>query len=202
MRIKINIQIFAIVAILILTNQIEIYAWLMLFALIHEVAHMCVGMILNLKPKTLEIQPFGIGVIFESFENSNMKKIIIALAGPIINIIFAIVFSYINVGNKDLIVNANLLLAIFNLMPIYPLDGGRILKVIIKMSKKTSEADEIVNRISNILIIMLTMAASVLILIYKNIGLFIIIMYIWIIVIKENKKYQLRKRIHKLLDEV
>ena len=76
MRIKINIQIFAIVAILILTKQIEIYVWLMLFALIHELAHMVAGIALKLKPKTLEIQPFGIGIVFESFENTEKNKMI------------------------------------------------------------------------------------------------------------------------------
>ena len=202
MLIKVNIQIFAIIAILILTNQIEIYAWLMLFALIHEIAHMCAGIILKLKPQTLEIQPFGIGVVFESFENTNIKKIIIALAGPIINIILAIIFNYLSFGNRDLIVSANIILAIFNLMPIYPLDGGRILKAIINMRKKSIEADKIINKISNILIIIITMVASILILIYRNIGLFIIIIYLWIIVIKENKQYELKKRVHKLLDKV
>ena len=94
MRIKINIQIFAASAIFILTKQIEIYVWLMLFALIHELAHMLAGITLKLKPQTLEIQPFGIGIIFESFENTEKNKIIIALAGPAINIIIAIIFYF------------------------------------------------------------------------------------------------------------
>jgi len=201
LRIKINIQIFAAIAILILTKQIEIYVWLMLFALIHELAHMSAGIILKLKPKTLEIQPFGVGIVFESFENTEKNKIIIALAGPLINIIIAIVFSYINIPNQSTIINANAMLAIFNLLPIYPLDGGRILKSMIKM-RCAEAAEDIVNKISNILMITITVASSILILIYKNIALFIIVAYLWVIVMKENKRYILKKRIHKLIDKI
>lgn len=199
MRIKINIQIFAIIIILILTKQIEIYAWLMLFILIHELAHMFTGLILKLKPKTLEIQPFGIGIIFESFENTEKNKIIIAMAGPLINIIIAIIFGFINIKSQYIIINANILLAIFNLIPIYPLDGGRILKSIIKIHSKQENTDDIINKTSNILVIIITAISSILILIYKNIGLLLIIIYLWIIVIRENNRYMLKKRIYKMI---
>ena len=199
MRIKINIQIFAIIIILILTKQIELYAWLILFTLIHELSHMFTGLILKLKPKTLEIQPFGIGIIFESFENTEKNKIIIAIAGPLMNIIIAIIFGFINIKSQYIIINANILLAIFNLIPIYPLDGGRILKSIIKIYNKQQNTDDIINKTSNILMIAITAISSILILIYKNIGLLLIIMYLWVIVARENNKYMLKKRIYKMI---
>jgi len=200
-RIRINIQIFAAIAIFILTNQIEIYAWLMLFALVHELAHMCTGLLLKLPPKTLEIQPFGVGIIFENFENTEKNKIIIAMAGPLINIIIAIIGNFINLEFKTMIVNSNILLAIFNLIPIYPLDGGRILKSIIRMNNDKWKTEDIINKISNILMVTISVISSFMILIYQNLGLFIIIVYLWIIVAKENKRYMLKKRINKLLEK-
>ena len=201
MRIKINIQIFAIIIILILTKQIEIYAWLMLFALIHEIAHMITGIVLKLRPRMLKIEPFGIGIIFEGFKNTEKNKILIALAGPMTNILIAVLFSFIKTRAQTLIINSNILLAIFNLIPIYPLDGGRILKAIIAINSKTGKEDDISNKISNILMIVLTAISSILILIYKNIGLLLIIAYLWIIVIKENKRFDLKKKVNDIILE-
>ena len=96
MRIRIHLKIFIFVLIFLLTNQIKIYGILMLFALIHELGHMLVGILLGFKPTKLEIMPYGVSVGFEikcedynkKVKKANMlavKKLIIALAGPITN---------------------------------------------------------------------------------------------------------------------
>ena len=81
MQIKINLQIFIFIAIFILTHQIELYSWIMLFAFLHEIGHLIVGVILKLKPKSLHIMPFGLTVVFETYTKKKMieiKKIAIA----------------------------------------------------------------------------------------------------------------------------
>lgn len=201
MLIRINIQIFAVIILLILTKQIEIYAWLMGFALIHECAHALMGIILKLKPKTLEIQPFGIGIAFESFENTEKNKMLIALAGPAINIIIAFIFMTINIAKSQIIVNTNLVLAICNLLPIYPLDGGRILKSYISIKIGNTEAENITNRIANILLIILTIISIIITIFFQNIGELLILLYLCIIVRQENKRIKLKKRIRNLIEK-
>ena len=201
MLIRINIQIFAVIILLILTKQIEIYAWLMGFALIHECAHALMGIVLKLKPKTLEIQPFGIGIAFESFENTEKNKMLIALAGPAINIIIAFAFMTINIAKSQIIVNTNLVLAICNLLPIYPLDGGRILKSYISIKLGNVEAENITNKIANILLIILTIISIIITIAFHNIGVLLILLYLCIIVRQENKRTKLKKRIRNLIEK-
>lgn len=206
MQIKVNLQIFLFIIIFALTHQIEIYAWIMLFALIHELGHMTSGMILKLKPKSLSFMPFGISITFEAYGYRKLveiKKIIVAIAGPLTNLIICIItaFLHIDVRTKELIQYSNILIALFNLIPLYPLDGGRILKGIIKLKFEEMKSDEIVNRISNILIIILTAISSIIVLYLKNIAILFVIMYLWAIVINENKKYKMKRKVYKILQK-
>lgn len=206
LQIKVNLQIFLFIIIFALTHQIEIYGWIMLFAFIHELGHMFAGIVLKLKPKSLSFMPFGISITFETYEYKKLveiKKILIAIAGPLTNLIICIiaVFFNINLATKALIIYSNILIALFNLIPIYPLDGGRILKGIIRLSHEEIESDRIVNRISNILIIVLTAIASILILYLKNIAILFIIAYLWVMIINENKKYNMKIKMYEILEK-
>ncbi len=198
MIITVNIQIFIIVIILILTNQIKIYTALMIFALIHELAHMFTGIALKLKPKELKINPLGISIQFEAYEQSEKKNMLVAISGPLLNIIIAIICAFLNIPQetKELIIYSNILLGIFNLLPIYPLDGGRLLKAVLRNKYNFRETDKITNQITNIIVIGLTAVSSIIVLIYHNIGLLLLLLYIWILNIKENKKYILKTRVY------
>lgn len=201
MQIKINLQIFLFIVLFILTHQIEMYTCIMLFAFIHELGHLVSGIILKLKPKALSIMPFGISITFETYGYKKLieiKKIIIAISGPITNMFIATIVAYLNIDSnlKEIIMYSNILIAIFNLIPLYPLDGGRILKGIIKLKKTAIKAEDIVNKISNYVIIGLTAMSSIAILYLKNFAIIFILAYLWIIVIKENSRYNLKKNLY------
>lgn len=206
MQIKVNLQIFLFIVVFILTHQIEIYGWIMLFAFVHELGHICTGLILKLKPKTLELMPFGLRITFETYEYKKLvetKKIIIDLAGPVTNLIIVLVttFLHINDNLKQMIIYSNLLIAIFNMIPLYPLDGGRILKGIIRLKKSEIKSDEIINKISNILIVLITAISSIIVLYIKNLAIIFILIYLWIMVIKQNKRFNIKKKAYKLLQK-
>ena len=89
--------------------------------------------------------PFGFSISFKinvyeynkKIKNGNMlslKKIFVALAGPLINLLLMFIIFYLNINEnmKLQMIYANLILAVFNLLPVYPLDGGRILKELFK----------------------------------------------------------------------
>ena len=210
MQIKINLKIFLFLIIFILTKQIKIYSLLMIFALIHELGHITMGLILGFQPQSISIIPSGFTVKFKT-KNSNknlkklsLKKILIAFAGPLTNLVLIIIiYVYYKVNNKinifnidlNLMIYSNILICIFNLIPIYPLDGGRILKELIYINKGEYKATIISNKISNILIIILTILASFAVLVYKNIAILIILGYLWGLTIKENKKNNIKKKI-------
>lgn len=198
-KISINIEILLFIIIFIITKQIKTYAIFIIFTLIHEIGHAVAGIILGIKIKEFAIMPFGFKITFKNNrKKEKIKKLIIALAGPIVNLFImtlAIIFKL-----HSSIVYSNLIIAVFNLIPIYPLDGGRALKSIIGMMTSSQKANEIINKISNITIIILTMTTSILVLYIKNIFIVAILAYLWYIVIRENKRYNLVKRVYNIIN--
>ena len=131
MRFRIDLKIFIIIILFYLTKQIQIYALIMIFALIHELAHLVAGILIKMKPEKLEIMPFGFSISFKinvyeynkKIKNGNMlslKKIFVALAGPLINLLLMFIIFYLNINEnmKLQMIYANLILAVFNLLPV------------------------------------------------------------------------------------
>lgn len=201
-QISINIEIFLFIIIFILTKQIKIYATFILFTLIHEITHAITGIILGLKIKKIAIMPFGFKITFEESKvkgKMTIKKIIIALAGPLINLVIMTLAIILKLHIN--IIYTNLIIAVFNLIPIYPLDGGRILKSILSLKLSPQKTNSIINKISNITIIILTAVTSILILYIRNIAIVLALAYLWYVVIRENKRYKLIKRVYEIIED-
>ena len=143
MKFKIDLKFVLFLLLFYFTKQLYIYLIIMFFCCIHEIAHILVAKILGFKIKYIELHPFGfcceikpkIGDYNRKFANSNIvefKKIIIAIAGPLTNVILILIlntiFSYLE--NINLMIYSNLVIILFNILPIIPLDGGRILNTI------------------------------------------------------------------------
>lgn len=188
----------------------------MFFAFLHELGHLLAGVILGFKPRCLRIMPLGLSIAFnvlpkdynKKIMNTNfitIKKLIIALAGPITNFIIVLICMYIPnnmLGSRyDVIVYSNILIGVFNLLPIYPLDGGRILKCILQIFCGLKNSIVYTNKISNISIILITAISSICIYYYKNLAILFIVVYLWILVLIENKRYNMKMNLYNSIEK-
>ena len=198
MEFKIDIKIFLVGLIFFIVNQFYMYILFMIFVIIHECFHLLAGIVLGYKVKSLKIMPLGVSVGFKEKEEeyntkirksnmNNVKKIIILLMGPISYIVIAGMFLVLN---KPEPVYINIVIAIFNLLPIYPLDGGQILNRILRIFYSNFESYKISNSINNIMMSILTALASIGLLYAKNIAIIFIVIFMWYLIIKENIKYK------------
>lgn len=202
MSIRVDLKIFAFALLLLLSGQSTTYILLFAFAVIHEMGHLICGLLLGLKPVDIKFMPVGLSILFDKTKEKWWKELLVSASGPIINFIIAIVFLFLNSINKrDTIIYANLLIGLFNLLPIIPLDGGRILKSMLKKFYEEREAEEYVHKLSNIAVIILTGLSSIGTFYLKNIAVPAIMVYIWAITIKENKRYKIKKRIDGIISQ-
>lgn len=129
-----------------------------------------------------------------------MHKLLVVLAGPIVNILLVVFFLLLpEFRHKSTCIYTNLLIGIFNLIPIYPLDGGRALESVLKKFLTYNLTDEWIHKVSNTCLVILSLIGIIGFIYLKNIALIAIITYLWVIVILENKKYRIKQRIYKYL---
>lgn len=106
--------------------------------IIHELSHFIASFIFGNRKFHLKISMIGGLCNLDINKLSKTKKIIVYISGVISNLFIILIFK----DNKyiDIIKKYNYLLIIFSLLPIYPLDGFRILRefIDIKILKKIS----------------------------------------------------------------
>lgn len=111
--------------------------------LIHELGHLAAMWVLDCAPKSVRLVPAAVEITTK-IGSGGKHEILIALCGPIVNLLlFATLFvNYLAFGNDSYLTVGliNLLIGLFNLLPLTGLDGGTVLFNILCRKTEPSKA--------------------------------------------------------------
>lgn len=146
-----------------LTGEYNIL-WVLLFSGLHELGHLAVLYAAGGKAARIKLAFYGIGLV-QKGTLTNLRQIIFLFGGIAVNA----AFSLLNIHRE-----INLALLVMNSLPVYPLDGGRILKLCLNNVLTLDLSDKVFKLLSIVIIILfIALAAYV-----KNVSLLLIAAYV------------------------
>lgn len=110
---------------------------LFIIVLVHELGHVVVARGFGWTIREVKLLPFGgVAEVEEAGGLSAREEVLVAIAGPLQNVwmgTLAWALGALGVwdsGWGQYVAQANMMIALFNLLPIYPLDGGKLLQAL------------------------------------------------------------------------
>ena len=180
----------AAVTIMLLTDKTG-YMLPALFAIVlHEMGHLFMMWILECSPKRIKLIPASVQIT-APFQKRYRNDFLVAACGPFVNILLflTLYFNYLVFKNEVTLYFAllNLVIGVFNLLPLKGLDGGTILFCILEKSKGHDKAAVILKIITLVLAVAIILAAITLTVRGKiNISIYIMGIYLFVMSLLKN----------------
>jgi Zn-dependent protease/CBS domain-containing protein len=132
---------------------------LFVFVVMHEYGHALTARKYGIKTRDITLYPIGGVARLERMPEKPIEELWVALAGPAVNVAAAIVlFGYLVVSGTfqpvgsltistgslvERLMAVNLWLVLFNLIPAFPMDGGRVLRALLGLRLEYVQATQI-----------------------------------------------------------
>ena len=154
-----------------LTGMYKDFLIIFLIIIIHEFGHLLMALLFKWNIDKISIYPYGGCVKFNEKINRPLKEeLLILISGPFFQILFFIIItilyknSILSFRNYLLFKTYHYTLLLFNLLPIYPLDGGKILNVLLEYIFPYKKSNKLIIILSYLVLVFLLIS-------YKNINL-------------------------------
>jgi Zn-dependent protease/CBS domain-containing protein len=134
---------------------------LMLCVVLHELGHVLAAKAFGIQTPDITLLPIGGVARMQRMPDKPVQEIIVALAGPAVNVVIAGAILLFTRAGLDMsaaslgpetgmaarLATVNIYLVLFNLLPAFPMDGGRVLRALIATKLPYSRATRIAARI-------------------------------------------------------
>jgi len=158
---------------------------------LHEFGHALTARRFGIRTKEITLLPIGGVARLEGMPDEPRHQLLVALAGPTVNVGIAL-FLFVAIrltegpfGFEDIwnsggsflvqLMWINMSLAAFNLLPGYPMDGGRILRAILAMGMEPERSTKIAARVGQVFALMLGLVG-----LFMNPFLVVIALFVWL----------------------
>lgn len=100
------------------------YVAFLLFSILHEIGHYCMALIYHFEIEKVVILPFGAFLSLKDYGlHAPYQEIVMLMMGPCVNLVLCLIFYILGINE---LFEINIFIFLFNLLPIYPLDGSKL----------------------------------------------------------------------------
>lgn len=194
-KIEISFLFICLISSFVIIESSNLLVWGLSSALLHELGHILVMILVGHKPSKITFNVFDIDIKDNSRNNRDYKEdIFILLGGPTANFLIVAVLwvLYVNCKNEDILIliTENLFLGIFNIMPIESLDGGQILYIYLSNKLQQDKAIMVLELISFLVLLPLAALGFYILLVSKyNYSLLLLSCYLMGIILIKRGHY-------------